>query len=755
MPKPLDTRGSDGGAIGTAFVTETLARGIAAHQQRRPLDAEACYRSVLKREPEHFEALLFLGISLCGRKEFSGAITVLKQAARLHPGSVDAHANLALAFKENGQLQLGLRSIKRALEIKADFAGAHNECGILLAGLGQLEQALGSYERALELRPGYTEALYNKANALAKLQRYEEALHCYDQVLMLQPTLVDALHNRGNVLRTLQKYELAAASYEMALRGSPAHQPPLNSLLGLAKMLELLYRLEPALALYREATGLYPSSTEAWNGLASALHRMGRYEEAAECFDRVVKLNPRYPGSYSMAVLSRLYCCEWSNHKAELSRVYEGAGEDGNWLPPWFQLATSDDAAEHLAMTRRWAAHCIPAAPDALWRGDPYKHERIRIAYLSADYHGHATAYLMAGVFEHHDRQRFEIIAISYGPRFQDEMRTRLTAAFDRFIDVSEMADIEIAKLVRDLEVDVAVDLKGYTADCRSGILAHRPAPIQVNYLGYPGTMAVDYIDYVIADRTVIPPEDARHYSEKVVYVPDCYQANDDKRPVADASLTRAEAGLPEDAFVFCCFNNSFKIRPEIFGIWMRILQSTKGSVLWLLEENASVVRNLRQEATRLGVSPQRLVFAPRVPAAEHLARHRLADLFLDTLPYNAHTTASDALWAGLPIITCIGKTFAGRVCASLLRAASLEELVTESLEDYERLACSLAADGKLLGKYRQILRSQRHSLPLFDTGRFTRGLEAAYSEMLKDLEVAQAGPAASLHSAIEPVAPL
>jgi predicted O-linked N-acetylglucosamine transferase (SPINDLY family) len=369
-----------------------------------------------------------------------------------------------------------------------------------------------------------------------------------------------------------------------------------------------------------------------------------------------------------------------------------------------------------------------PAATP-LWQGQRYRHERIRVAYLSADFHQHATSILMAGLFEHHDRSRFEVIAISYGPNIQDAMRARLLQAFERFIDVSTQTDLEIAQLLCTLEVDIAVDLKGYTADCRPGILAHRPAPIQVSYLGYPGSMAAPYIDYLLADRIVIPDSHRSFYSEQVVYLPDSYQVNDDRRGPAAVTPTRAECGLPEQGFVFCCFNNTFKITPFMFDIWMRLLQQAPASVLWLLKDSDLVERNLRHEAVAHGVAAERLIFAPRQEPAAHLARHRLADLFLDTLPYNAHTTASDALWAGLPVVTCTGGSFASRVAASLLHAVDLAELVAHSPEDYERLALSLANDPSRLQAIKARL-VQGKSLPLFDTDRFRRHLESAYFAM-------------------------
>ncbi len=425
---------------------------------------------------------------------------------------------------------------------------------------------------------------------------------------------------------------------------------------------------------------------------------------------------------------TRLQCCDWRNYEAASQAIVAAVGRGERADAPFSFLSHAADPAPQLACAKSFAAAEYPGRPLALRprrRGD-----RMRLAYVSADFHEHATAYLTAELFETHDRERFEVTAISYGPDDRSPMRTRLIRAFDRFVDVRDKTDREAAALIDELEIDIAVDLKGYTADNRAGIFSHRGAPLQVAYLGFPGTMGVPFIDYVIADRHVIPDRLAPHYSEKIVRLPDSYQVNDRARRIAEQAPSRGEAGLPETGFVFCSFNNNYKIRPAIFDIWMRLLKAVEGSVLWLLQDNPVAVENLRREAQARGVSAGRLVFAPRVDLPAHLARHRLADLFLDTLPYNAHTTASDALWAGLPLVTLCGESFASRVAASLLHAARLHELVTESLADYEALALKLATTPALLAGYRRRLEAERLAVPLFDTARFRRHIETAFAAM-------------------------
>jgi predicted O-linked N-acetylglucosamine transferase (SPINDLY family) len=336
----------------------------------------------------------------------------------------------------------------------------------------------------------------------------------------------------------------------------------------------------------------------------------------------------------------------------------------------------------------------------------------------------------MAELFERHDKSKFEIIGFSFGPQVEDEMRTRVSRSMDRFIDVRTQSDEEVMQLSRELEIDIAVDLKGFTQDSRTGIFIGRAAPIQVSYLGYPGTMGASCIDYLVADRTLIPVESRQHYSEKIVYLPDSYQVNDSRRVIAANSPTRSEEGLPEKGFVYCCFNNNYKITPSVFDLWMRILNRVEGSVLWLLEDNPSAGVNLRQEAARRGVSRERLIFARRLPLAEHLARHQLADLFLDTLPCNAHTTASDALWAGLPVLTQMGEAFAGRVAASLLGAVGLPEMVAATKVEYEALAVELALDRSRMKTIKDRLQKNRLTAPLFDAATYARNLESAYTAM-------------------------
>jgi protein O-GlcNAc transferase len=643
--------------------------------------------------------------------------------------SADAEAlnNRGNALLELQRPEEALASYDQALALKPDYAHAYSNRGLALLNLKRYDEALASLNLAIEFKPDFALAFNNRGYVLQQMNRQEEALACYERALALQPDDVGALNNHANALLELQRNEEALASYDSALRLEPDSAEVLNNR-GLALL--NLKRYEEALAGFDRALELKPDFALAHNNRGNALRDMGRYEEAARSFAQVVQVAPDYDYGLGNLFHTQILCCDWSQHTQNADSIAKSVTDGKRVIVPFPFLIFSKSAPAQLQCARIFVADKCPASRLPLWKGQRYRHDKIRVAYLSADFYNHATAYLMAELFEAHDKQRFETTAISFGPDVRDAMRERLQPSFDQFVDVGKMSDLEVAQLVLQLEIDIAIDLKGFTTGCRTGIFAHRPSPVQVNYLGYPGTMSADYIDYIIADQYLIPAEHQVHYSEKIVYLPDTYQVNDRKRSIGARTPSRAELKLPESGFVFCCFNNNFKISPEIFDVWMRLLNQVSGSVLWLLEDNTAASRNLRREAEKRGVAPERLVFSARMNLDEHLARQRQADLFLDTLPYNAHTTASDALWAGLPVLTCMGETFAGRVAASLLNAVGLPELICHTLEDYEALALRLATAPAMLVDIRAKLARNRITCPLFDASRFCRHIESAYVTM-------------------------
>ncbi len=670
-----------------------LQSAVALHQQGYLAEAERSYRQILAIAPQQFDALQLLGTIKIQQGHHAEGADLITRALRINPNSARALLNL----------------------------------GFALLSLDRADEAAASFDQALALNPGYVQALYGRGSALAKLHRPREALIDLDRALALKPDDSEALIVRGHVLKELSRYEESLASYDRALALKPDHG---EALVKRGNVLFDLKRHEQALTSYDRALAINPDDAEAHNSRGAVLHELKRSEEALASFEKAVATEPDHPHAFGGALGAAMVICDWTK-KAKLAGELEAQIiERKSFIPPFMLLGCSGNPSLQLQCAKNFIQDKIPARPAPLYKGAVWHHDRIRIAYLSADFHRHATAYLITELFELHERSRFEVLGVSFGPDDGSTMRTRVTGAFDQFHDVRSRSDREVAELLNELQVDIAVDLKGFTTDCRPGILAHRPAPIQVNYLGYPGTMGADFIDYVVADKVVLPCDQQLFFTEKIVHLPDCYQVNDSKRKIAAQMPQRRDAGLPEQGFVFCCFNNNHKITAPVFDVWMRILRKVEGSVLWLLRDNHSAERNLHMEAAARGVDPARLVFADRLNLDEHLARHRLADLFLDTIPFNAHTTASDALWAGLPLLTCRGESFAGRVAASLLHAIGLPELVTNGLEDYEALALKLAIDPPLLKTVRLKLEQNRLRNPLFDTDRFRRHIEAAYTIM-------------------------
>ena len=586
-----------------------------------------------------------------------------------------------------------LLPLRAAVRAYPAHPAAHAALANALLAQGLNDEALHSYDRALRLAPRDPGLHNNRGTALRALMRLDDALQAIDRALALKPDYARAHNNRGNVLRDLGRAPEALAAYQAAVHHQPDH----------------------ALA---------------WLNLGRALQNQQGHEQAAACFERAWQLAPQMPEVLGALLHARQNCADWRDLDLLQTRLRDALARGERAAQPFACLAALDDPATELRCARLHAQSWPQQQAPALWRPRGITPRRLRIAYLSADFHAHATAHLMAGLIEHHDRSRFEVRAVSFGPRDDDPQRQRLQRAFEHFDEVGHLSDLAVAEQLAAQEIDIAIDLKGYTGHSRPGILAYRPAPVQVSWLGYPGTMGAPWIDYLVADPQVLPPERHRHYSEQVITLPESYQVNDRERRIAPHTPSRAELGLPAEGLVYCCFNNIYKLTPTVFAVWLRLLHATPGSVLWLLQGNDAATRHLRGAAQQQGIDPDRLVFAPWLPHAEHLARYRAADLFLDTLPVNAHTTASDALWAGLPVLTCRGRSFASRVGASLLHALHLPELVAHDLAAYEARALQLAHTPHALGHLRARLAAHRQATPLFDTARFCRHLETAFERV-------------------------
>lgn len=598
--------------------------------------------------------------------------------------------------------------------------------GDRLREAGNAAAALESYERALQLAPGPV-ALYKRGNALLMTGRPAEAVDSYTSALDLKNDYADAIYNRGLARLQLRQLTGALADFDAAMQLKPDDAQALNNR---GNVLLDLKQPEAALASYDRALAIDPHYVDALHNRSIATLALKRPADAAASLARLIALAPDYPYAKSKLLHAKMLACDWSEYDQLRAGVIADVRAGKSAAEPFALMAVADTAADLAICAGRYASDLYPPSRAPIWHGERYSHDKIRIGYVAGEFREQATGFLMAELFERHDKSRFEIHAYDSGWDDGSVLRRRMEKGFTRMTPIAALPDADAAQRIHDDEIDILVNLNGYFGAARQGVFALRPAPVQVNYLGFPGTLGAPYMDYIIADRTVIPENDRGHYVESVVYLPDSYQVNDSNRSISPSTPSRAEAGLPETGFVFCCFNNNYKITPPVFAVWLRLLAKISGSVMWLYQDNQAARENLQRAAAAQGIEPQRLVFAGNKPLADHLARHRLADLFLDTTPCNAHTTASDALWAGLPVLTCTSATFPGRVAASLLYALDLPELVTANLADYETLAADLATDRARIAQIRARLERNRDTHPLFDCVRFTSHLEAAYTEM-------------------------
>jgi protein O-GlcNAc transferase len=675
---------------------EATQHGLEAHQAGRLGEAESRYAAALAAEPDFHPALHLMGLLRFQQQDFAAAHHYLTRAI----AAVPRHAAMAPLFASRGES---------------------------LLELDRAEEALGDFDRALAADPRLVAAWNNRGLALNALKRHDEALASFDRAIALAPQSGEAHNNRGDTLRELRRFEEALASFTKALAIRPDDWAALNNR---AVALTMMGRTDEALASYDRALAIQPD-------IPAALQARGnrRWSHKADLagaladLDRLMQIAPDFPFSRGSRMRLAMTAARWKDFAAEKQKLDEGVRAGRPVVEPFIYLSLSDRPGDLKACAELYARMRFAAQPP-LSAGGARKPGRIRIGYVCGEFRTHPTLYLMVGLFEAHDRTEFEIFAFDNGGGDDSPLRRRFEAGVENIVDIRPLSDAAAAARIHREGIDVLVDLNGYSGNQRLGIFAHRPAPIQVSYLAYPGTLGAPYMDYILADGTVIPQAEEKYFSEKIAWLPRSYQVNDDKRAIAPTP-SRAEAGLPAEGFVFCNFNHANKFTPASFALWMRILAQVPGSILWLLGPHVLAQDNLRREAQTIGIDPARLVFAETLPFAQHLARLKLADLFLDGLPYGAHTTASDALWAGLPLLTCRGGTFAGRVAASLLLALGIPELVTENSADFEALALRLARQPQLLGDIREKLAQNRARMPLFDTRRTTRDIETAWRMML------------------------
>jgi predicted O-linked N-acetylglucosamine transferase (SPINDLY family) len=768
-----------------------MRSAVMLQQAGRLNEARKLYEQVLRRDPHNAEALHLLGLVLIDHGEANKGLQLLRRAISYAPDAIevvnnlavelcrlgriaealplydkllarDAHQpgvqlNRALALRDLGRPQEALAALDALIATTPGHALARSARGSIRAALGHPADALADFDAALAIDTTNAECHSNRANALMALRRFADAVDAFDHALTHRPADPASLHRRGVSLHALDRETEALASFEAALDAG-GDGPDL--LTNLATTLAVLGRHAEAGGYFRAAMAARPGDAEALFGLANVFLALQNHEAALEHFDAGLAARPGFApalhnrattlihlGQYSQAataltdllriapgtdyargerLFARLFCCNWTEYETELAAITASVMRGDRAASPFMALAHTASAEVQRRCAQTYTNDVAPTVPPV--PGHPAKTDgKIHIAYLSRDLRNHAVSFLMAGVFERHDRTRFDVTAISFAPADDSPLGQRVHNAFDRFIDVSAKTDTETAALMRDIGVDIAIDLMGHTQGSRPGILAQRPAPVQVNYLGYPGTMGADYIDAIIADADVIPPGHDRFYTETVIRLPTCFQANDDQRRAGPAP-SRAEAGLPPSGFVFCCFARSYKITPAIFGIAMRLLLATPGSVLWLAPSTQEARTNLTAAAAAQGVNPARLIFAGQVDYAAHLARLTLADLVLDTFPFNGGTTVSDALWgAGVPVVTLAGEAFASRMGASLLHAAGLPGFITTGPAAYEQCALDLAGNPTALAAARKTLQTSATTL---DTRDFCRELEAALAAL-------------------------
>jgi predicted O-linked N-acetylglucosamine transferase (SPINDLY family) len=741
-------------------ITALLDEALALCQSGQLDEGQKIYLQILEREPANIKALSNLasiamhngnldqsialfktslsidsnqpiahynyGMALQKANEFENALTAYDAAIQLNTKFVQAYNNRGLSKSALKRHEHALADFHQALALNPDYAEAHNNRGLTHSELKQHEDALEDYAQALALNPNYAQAYSNRALTLDELRRYAEALADYAQAIALNPKYAEAYSNRGLTLMELKRFDEALADFAQAISLNPEYAEAYSNR-GLT--LTKLKRFDEALADYAQAIALNPEYAEAHNNRGITYSELNRFDQALASHQRAFQLKPEIDYLLGSLLHTKMHLCDWDNLNPLLSQLTDAINKQERGISPFITLGLIDNPALQKQVAEKYVQDKYPAIATHIKVGPYPTHKKIRIGYFSADFRNHPVAFLTAELFELHDRDQFEVIAFSFGANTHDLLRQRLEGSFDQFIDVKDRSDAAIAELAREMKIDIAVDLGGFTKYCRVAIFAMRAAPIQISYIGYLGTMGADYFDYLVADACLISQDKQQYYAEKIVYLPS-YQVNDRHREIADKVFTRKEVGLPDQAFVFCCFNNIYKITPATFDSWMRILKAVDNSVLWLLDPNQTASNNLKKEAAARGVDANRLIFGKPLPSPEYLARYRVADLFLDTLPYNAGTTASDALRVGLPVLTQMGESFASRMAASLLNAVGLPELITATATAYEALAIAIANNPPQLQAIKNTLQANLPNALLYNTPLFTQHLEQAYQAM-------------------------
>ena len=746
-----------------ASASVLLLEALRLHNEGKLIDAKVLYEKIIAIEPTNFDALHLIGVIYKQSGEPLKAIEYIKSSIIINPNISWAYTNLGCAYDDIGNKEESLKNLNYAIQINPNEIDALFNKSLVLNKYGDSSDALLILNNIIEIKPNHEQAYYLIGNINYELNLLEVAIDNYLKSIELNPKNANAYFKLGNIFMIKKDFEKSLNNYNLALKINPnlveAHSNKGNALKEIGNLRE-------ALTHYNNAIKIKSDFPDAYYNRAIIYHEVGDFEKSLEDYSSAIKLNPEeakyfvnravvfqdlkkfdlalidfynaykrnsdFDFIYGSIVHLKRKLCIWKDCGAEYLRLIFvfNSGKNIRAITPFSLLSIIDNSDFHLKASKIWIDSKYRAIETRKLLRNLNKNSKIRIGYYSSDLHNHATSYLIAGLFEEHDKNNFEFYIFSFGDERNDDSKKRIINCFDNFYNVKNKSDLEISELSRSLNIDIAIDLKGFTQNSRPGIFANYCAPVQVSYLGYPGTMGASYIDYIIADATVIPSDSRQFYTEKVVYLPHCYQVNDSKKRIAKRVFSKKEVGLPESGFIFCCFNNNYKITPSTFDSWMRLLKALPNSVIWLYEDNPTASKNLREEAQIRGVNSDRLIFAERLPLEEHLARHCLADLFIDTFPCNAHTTASDALWAGLPVLTLIGESFASRVAASLLTTIGLPELIAKTQAEYEAIAIEIASNPDLMRIIKKKLVVQKSISPLFNTKLFAKTIETAYKKI-------------------------
>jgi len=772
-----------------------FALGLSQFQKGQLDEAINTLNSLLSINPNHLDALHLSGVIFGQLKETKKAITNFQKALKINPNDDELHSNLGNAFADDAQFELAvthfdyaiklntnnfvthsnrgralhalslfdeaITSYNKAITLNKNYADVHFNRGITLYTLNRLTEALSSFENAINSRKEYAEAFFNSGIVLQTLMRYEEALTNYKKAIQINPNYAEAHHNCGVVLKELKSLEASLLYYDKSISINPIFveaynnrgilqlelNNPILALVNFDKAISIkpelasaysnrgnalkeLKKYEDALISYEKAIILKNDYAEAYFNKSVVLKELNLIDEAILNLEKVYELNPNFAFLKGLLLHYMMIVCRWDRFNSLSHEIKSDISNLKNSTDPFGLQAFCDEESLLQQAARIFSASKFPK--NNLIQQKRRSNSKIKVGYLCGEFREHATAILMVNLWELHNRDKFEVIGLDNGLDDGSKFRKRVLNSLDKVFNISSLNDVEVVNLINNEGIDILINLNCFFGQQRNAVFSYKPAPIQVNYLGFPGTLGTEYMDYIIADEVVIKPTSMNYYSEKIVFLPESYQATDRNRYISEKLFLREELGLPNNGFIFCCFNNNYKITPATFDGWMRILSAVENSVLWLLEDNSHAVVNLKKEAQIRGISPSRLVFAKRIDVTEHLARQKVADLFLDTLPYNAHTTASDALWAGLPLLTCKGNSFAGRVAASLLEALDVAELVTATQDEYEAKAIDLGNNPIKIKFIKDKIILNKLTKPLFNTKQFTQHIEAAYLEMYK-----------------------